>query len=118
MVNGLVITGEFSLGTDPDTDPGWAGMSAGGWPEAGTHWARAYRHWSAAISEGLCPRHGTPLEPWPAPPRRIAGRCADCHRYWGANLDDEQAGWWLDHNPVTGWPAVRVPEFMAWREEG
>jgi hypothetical protein len=54
-----------------------------------------YRHVSAAISEGLCPRHGTRLEPVPATDGRIAGQCAiEGYGFW----------WWLD--PVSqeaGW---------------
>jgi hypothetical protein len=113
MRNGLIITG-IPQGRQ---DPAWAGMGGGAWAEMRTAWSQDWPRWSAAVSEGLCPEHGSPLEPVPSPPRKIAGRCAECHRYWGLNIEDEQAGWWLDHNPVTGWPAVRVPDFMAWREE-
>ena len=82
-----------------------------GWDEK---WRQLYLHEMAAISEGLCPVHGTPLDPRPAPPRKIAGHCAACRRYWGASLDDEQVGWWLDHNPVTGWPAVvGAPDWVS-----
>jgi hypothetical protein len=80
-------------------------------------WRQLYQHEMAAVSEGLCPVHGTPLEPWAAPPRKIAGHCAACRRYWGFNRDSQEVGWWLDHNPATGWPSVRVPDFMAWRED-
>jgi hypothetical protein len=95
------------------------GMTAGSnlMPSPDAHWERTRIAWACAVSEGLCPDHGTPLEPVPSPPRRLAGRCQACCRYWGASLDDGQAGWWLDHNPVTGWPAVAVPEFMSWRED-
>jgi len=80
-------------------------------------WHQLYLHEMAAVSEGLCPVHGTPLEPWAAPPRKIAGRCPACRRYWGLNRDSQEVGWWLDHDPRTGWPSVAVPDFMAWRAE-
>lgn len=85
------------------------------WAEVNFPLAETYRHEAAAISEGLCPSHATPLEPVAAPSRRIAGHCPACRKYWGLNLDDELAGWWLDHDPRTGRPAVAVPDFMAWR---
>lgn len=96
-----LMRGAFLTADRPDTEDG--------------KWRRLWEHETAAVSEGLCPVHRTPLEPWAAPPRRIAGRCPPCRRYWGINRDSQEVGWWLDHHPVTGWPAVCVPDFMAWR---
>lgn len=68
----------------------------------------------AALSEGLCPVHHDSLEPVAMPPRRIAGHCAPCRKFWGLNLDDGDAGWWLDYDPCHPERfSVRVPGWMA-----
>lgn len=41
--------------------------------------AEKYRlHSAASIAEGMCPRHASPLEPFPAQPGFIGGRCGEC----------------------------------------
>lgn len=79
-------------------------------------WQARYEHEMAAVSEGLCPVHHTALEPvYGVAPDRIAGHCAACRSYWGANLESQEVGWWLDHHPVTGVPSGEIPAYMAVR---
>jgi hypothetical protein len=76
-------------------------------------WRAEWQHEMAAISEGLCPVHHGPLDAVTMPPRRIVGHCQPCRRFWGYNLDDEQVGWWLDHDPrVPEYASTVVPEWM------
>ena len=61
-----------------------------------------------AVTEGLCPVHGTELHPvqmqYPVRQhgRDIAGHCSPCGRYWFYDPDEDEAGWMLDHDPNTG----------------
>lgn len=85
-----------------------------GWDE---RWRRLWQHEMAAVSEGLCPAHQVPLEPLASPAGRVTGHCVPCRKFWGANLDSQEVGWWLDHDSRTGEPSARVPDFMAWRAD-
>lgn len=83
---------------------------------AGGEWEQFWRREVAAVSEGFCPEHQIPLEAVATPARRIAGHCASCCRFWGLNLDNEQVGWWLDHDPhAPDRCSVAVPAWMEWR---
>jgi hypothetical protein len=82
--------------------------------------ARDHSVWQqvmTALSEGLCPAHGTGLVPLPAPDgyaawHRIVGYCARCGRFWGANLDTGTCGLWAAVSPHTGQPA-QAPGWMG-----
>ena len=74
---------------------------------------RRRQHMIAAVSEGLCPLHCTPLEPVITPPGRNAGHCPLCRRFWAVRTGSGVAGWWLDHDPERPWVfSVPVPAFM------
>lgn len=72
-----------------------------------------WQHEMAAVGEGLCPVHGTPLEASAAPDRRIAGHCTACRRFWGVNLDTQETGWWRDDNPARPGQPATVPDWMT-----
>jgi hypothetical protein len=81
--------------------------------EPDERWRQEWQHEIAAISEGLCPVHHEPLDAVAVFPHRIAGHCRPCRRFWGFNTDNEQAGWWLDYDPVNPYRyAVPVPDWM------
>lgn len=82
-----------------------------------TQWKEIWQHWLSALSEGLCPVHHVPLDPVPAPRGRITGHCVPCRKYWGANLDTDVAGCWLDHHPATGAPRPDIPDWMTWAQD-
>ena len=78
------------------------------------NWEELYRAEMAAICEGMCPVHKTSLMPVAASTveRRITGLCTDCRKFWGANLDTQECGWWLDRHPFTGQLINGLPGFM------
>lgn len=77
-------------------------------PEGSTPEQAWWRHAGTAVSEGLCPRHLTPLKPVTARPGTgvaAAGHCAACYGFW--SLDTEQkVSWDIDHDPHGGWPST------------
>lgn len=52
-------------------------------------WAEHFKHCRAAVSEGMCPRHATPLKPLPAKPGFIAGDCDECGTYYAYEVGEE-----------------------------
>lgn len=40
------------------------------------------QHSCVSIAEGLCPRHATPLKPFPAKPGFVSGNCHACATYY------------------------------------
>jgi hypothetical protein len=47
-------------------------------PTARAAWAKFAEHSRAAIAGGVCPRHGSRLEPFPAEPGCVSGACVEC----------------------------------------
>jgi hypothetical protein len=45
-------------------------------------WRQQWLRVHAALSEGLCPVHGTQLAPVPTDAARISGYCAACDYVW------------------------------------
>jgi hypothetical protein len=64
-----------------------------------------WRHSCMSLSEGLCPRHQSPLEPVPAKDGGIGAHCPRCG-YWHLDPVSQDVSWHIDHNPYTGEPLI------------
>lgn len=81
--------------------------------------AKHVQHSYMAVSEGMCPARGIPLEPLPEGTVRtgyVAGGCPPCHGYHWANtgvpVEHLRVGWSRDLDPHTGeW--ITGGEWMA-----
>jgi hypothetical protein len=62
-----------------------------------------YQHQAVAVTEGVCPHHGTALAPEPAMPG-IGGFCVRCYARWGyqPDADPPAVTWDRAVNPITG----------------
>lgn len=72
-------------------------------PDGMTTGQAFFQHQAMAVTEGVCPQHGTTLTPEPAMPG-IGGFCGPCDAWWGYQPDAEDPAvtWDRATNPVTG----------------
>lgn len=52
-------------------------------------YAKYAEHQRASIAEGRCPRHATPLEPFPATPGLVSGKCDACQTFYALDPDTQ-----------------------------
>lgn len=45
-------------------------------------WAKFAEHQRVSLAEGICPRHATRLEPYPAKSGLVSGKCDACATFY------------------------------------